>query len=203
MQLYHPRRKTAHRSLQAIFLQFVPLSRPRYQTDTSGYNTTCATLERITAPGRPAPIPDTTATPDTVQVITACYYKRYIRVCPLLWIHARQCSISKTMPARRGQLLPYADRWQVLTRCQQYRPGAPAEGSASPPVHGQPGGGFDASRASRLDAWHRVSGQGTPVGTLYPAGSPAAGARRAARNNWRLSPQLFSGFRPIANKGQQ
>lgn len=32
-------------------------------------------------------------------------------------------------------------RWQVLTRCQQYRPGAPAEGSASPPVQGQPGGG--------------------------------------------------------------
>lgn len=32
------------------------------------------------------------------------------------------------------------DRWQVLTHCQQYRPGAPAEGSASPPVQGQPGG---------------------------------------------------------------
>lgn len=25
----------------------------------------------------------------------------------------------------------------------------------------------------------------------------------AARNHWRLSPQLFSGFRPIANRGQQ
>ena len=32
---------------------------------------------------------------------------------------------------------------------------------------------------------------------------PAAGARRAARNHWRLPPQLFSGFRPIANRGQQ
>lgn len=29
------------------------------------------------------------------------------------------------------------------------------------------------------------------------------GARRAARNHWRLSPYLFSGFRPIANRGQQ
>ena len=29
------------------------------------------------------------------------------------------------------------------------------------------------------------------------------GARRAARNHWRLSPHLFSGFRPIANRGQQ
>ena len=29
------------------------------------------------------------------------------------------------------------------------------------------------------------------------------GARRAAWNHWRLSPHLFSGFRPIANRGQQ
>lgn len=28
---------------------------------------------------------------------------------------------------------------QALTRCQQYRPGSPAKGSASPPVQGQPG----------------------------------------------------------------
>ena len=27
--------------------------------------------------------------------------------------------------------------------------------------------------------------------------------RRAARNHWRLPPHLFSGFRPIANRGQQ
>lgn len=58
----------------------------------------------------------------------------------LLWVHAKQCSIPQTMQARRGQLLPSADRWQVLTACQQYKPGAPAEGSASPPVQGQPGG---------------------------------------------------------------
>jgi len=25
----------------------------------------------------------------------------------------------------------------------------------------------------------------------------------AARNHWRLTPHLFSGFRPIANRGQQ
>ena len=28
----------------------------------------------------------------------------------LLWIHARRCSVSQTMQARRGQLLPSADR---------------------------------------------------------------------------------------------
>lgn len=35
-----------------------------------------------------------------------------------------------------GQLLPCVDCWQVMTRCQQYRPGAPAEMSASSPVQG-------------------------------------------------------------------
>ena len=63
MQLYHQRHKTAHRALQRLFLRLQPFNRPRYQTDTSGYNTTCATLEGIHAPGRAQPIPDTTATP--------------------------------------------------------------------------------------------------------------------------------------------
>lgn len=55
---------------------------------------------------------------------------------PIIIRHIRWCSRLQTMPARRGQLLPSADRWQVMTRCQQYRPGAPAEGSTSPPVQG-------------------------------------------------------------------
>nr|DAE76410.1 MAG TPA: hypothetical protein [Caudoviricetes sp.] len=45
-----------------------------------------------------------------------------------------------------------------------------------------------------------VSSQGAPS---TRRGSPAAGMRRAARNHWRLSPHLFPGFRPIANRGQQ
>lgn len=55
-------------------------------------------------------------------------------------------------------------------------PGAPAEGSASPPVQGQPGGGFDASRVRRLAIWHRVSSQGAPGQpvTLYPAGQSSS-----------------------------
>ncbi len=61
--LYSPRRKTAHRALQCLFLLFATFYRRRYQTDTSGYNAACATLERTHAPGRPAPIPDTTAAP--------------------------------------------------------------------------------------------------------------------------------------------
>lgn len=49
-ELYRQHRKTAHRALQWRFLRLYPLNRPRYQTDTSGYNATCATLERITTP---------------------------------------------------------------------------------------------------------------------------------------------------------
>lgn len=95
-----------------------PLNRPQYQTDTSSYNTTCATLERLPAPGRPPPIPDTTATPGrcTGQHRPSIII-RYIRGCsgaPLSWIHARQCSISQTMPAAAGQRLPCADHWKAL-----------------------------------------------------------------------------------------
>ena len=61
--------------------------------------------------------------------------------------------------------------------------------------------GLDASHARRLEVWHRVSCQGRAPSTRR--GSPATRARRAARNHWRLSPHLFSGFRPIANRGQQ
>lgn len=75
-KLYRPRRKTAHRALQGRFRQFDPFHRIRYKTDTSGYNTTCATLERITAPQHFQRIPDTTATPDAVQVSTAAYYNK-------------------------------------------------------------------------------------------------------------------------------
>ena len=62
MQLYHLRRKTAHRALQWRFMRLSPPILKRYQTDTIDYNTTCATLERITAPGRHPHIPDTTVT---------------------------------------------------------------------------------------------------------------------------------------------
>lgn len=109
----------------------------------------------------------------------------------------------QTMPAEAGQLLPCADRWQMLTRCQQYRPGAPAEGSASPPVQGQPGG---ISMLPTPGGWRSGTGSTVRAGGLAPStrrGSPVAGTRQAARNHWRLSPHLFSGCRPIANRGQQ
>lgn len=53
MQLYRTLRKTAHRALQELFPRFDPFYCTRYQTDTTSHCTTCATLERITAPERP------------------------------------------------------------------------------------------------------------------------------------------------------
>lgn len=104
MQLYRPRHKTAHRSLQGLFLRLCPLNLRKYQTDTSSYNTACATLERITAPQHLQHIPDT---------------RHHAGRCaaqhrpPIIIMYIRGCSIPQTMPARRGQLLPCVDRWQV------------------------------------------------------------------------------------------
>ena len=109
---------------------------------------------------------------DVAQGSTAAYYNKvYKRVqgCALLWIHARRCGISQTMPAAAGLLLPCADRWQVLTRCQQYRHGAPSEGSAV--------------RAGRS-------------GTLHPAGQSSSrgrGGRRGTIGGYRrISFQAFA-----------
>lgn len=112
MQLYYPRHKTAYRALQRRFLRLRPLNCPRYQTNTSGYNTTCTTPEGIPAPGRAQPILDTTATPGrcTGQHRPPIII-RYIRRC-------RGAPCCGSMPARRGQLLPCMDRLQALTRCQ-------------------------------------------------------------------------------------
>ena len=68
------------------------------------------------------------------------YCNKVYKGAPLLWIHARQCSKSQTMPARRGGSLAST------------APGAPAEGSTSPPVQGQPGGMDTAGGAEPLTA---------------------------------------------------
>lgn len=59
MQLYCQHSKTAHKALQGHSVRFDRFHRQQYQTGTSGYNTTCATLERITAPQHLQRIPDT------------------------------------------------------------------------------------------------------------------------------------------------
>lgn len=82
----------------------------------------------------------------------------------------------RSMPARRGQLPPCMDRWQVLH---------PA----------------NLLRGQRLNLY-RVSPTASRCFQRPAACNLAPSTRRAARNYWRLSPQLFSGFRPIANRGQ-
>lgn len=159
MQLYSQCCKTAHRALQWRFMRLSPPILKRYQTDTIDYNATCATLERTTATGRPAPIPDTSATSDAVQ--------------------ARQRSRLQTMPARRGQLLPSADRWQVLRpahlltgQCLHLYRVSPASVSMLPAPGGSRPGTGSAVRV------HRVY-----LAQSTRRGSPAAGARLAARNH--------------------
>ena len=51
--------------------------------------------------------------------------------------------------------------------------------------------------------WIHARRRNTPQTMPARRGSPAIRARRAARNHWRLPPLIFSGFRPITNKGEQ
>ena len=79
---------------------------------------------------------------DASQVSTAAYYNKvYIRVqgAPPRY-GSMPDGAAYRRPCKPGGVSSYrvGIRWQVLTRCQQYRPGAPAEWSASPPVQGQP-----------------------------------------------------------------
>ena len=120
MQLYRPRSKTAHRALQALFLLFAQFYRHKYQTDTSGYCTTCATLKHLPAPGRPpaytkiSPLRRDAVQANTDRPIIIMYIRG--SGTPLLWIYARQCSISQTMQARRGLNAPHAGRLAVWHR---------------------------------------------------------------------------------------
>ena len=69
-------------------------------------------------------IPD--ATPDAVQARTAAYYNKvYKGAAVRLCYGSMPDSAADCRPCKPGggQLLPSANRRQVLTHCQQYRPG--------------------------------------------------------------------------------
>lgn len=99
MQLYRPRHKTAHKDLQGLFRLF-PVA--VLWLCILLYCTACTTPEHITAPQQLQRIPDTS---------------RHAGRCtgqhrpPIIIRYIRGAQI---MPARRGQLLPCVDRWQVL-----------------------------------------------------------------------------------------
>ena len=119
--------------------------------------------------------------------------------------------------ATQADYIPHTPRWrayhqaQLLHQSRYHRHAGRFTGQSSRPIiiryiRVRPcyGSMPDSSayhkpcKPAGLAIWHRVS--------LAPStrrGNPAAGTRRAARNHWRLSPYLFSGFRPIANRGQQ
>lgn len=156
-------------SLKARFVPSMQLYRPRYKTDISGYNTTRDTLDDIHAPGRAQLIPDTT----TTQGHCTDQHRP-----PIIIMYIK----GQTMPAAAGQLLPCADRWQVLHPAHPLR-GQPGGVSALPGIETGPD-------RNRLDLAH------VRRCAFFLE-------RQAARNHWRLPPHLFSGCRPIANRGQQ
>ena len=90
----------------------------------------------------------------------------------IMYIRARPCYGDPCQTAQHiaghanpaGQFLPSADRWQVLTHCQQYRPSAPAEGSAvragrSGTLHpaGQSSGRERGGRRGTIGGYRRIS----------------------------------------------
>lgn len=76
MQLYHQNTKTVYRASQGHFRQFDTLQNTQYSSYTSRLCTACATPEGIPSSTAPPPIPDTTATPDAIQVSAAAYYNK-------------------------------------------------------------------------------------------------------------------------------
>ena len=133
---------------------------------------------------------------------TAATQAAYTHLHPAGWHTVKRYTCTDTRYYRRagrctGQRSPppiiirYIRVRPVIDPCPAVQHGADhASGSGSAhPVQGS---------ARRLEIWHRVN-----LAPSTRCGSPAARVRWAARNHWRLPPHLFSGFRPIANRGQQ
>lgn len=92
MQFIPPTPQNSAQGFTVAFTAIDPFKRQQYQTGTGCYNTTCATLERIIAPGLHAA------------------YTRYCRNARTLHRSAQP----QIIPARRGLFLLSANRWQVL-----------------------------------------------------------------------------------------
>lgn len=107
--------------------------------------------------------------------------------------------------------LPYSSAHNTANTQAAYTPSAPRRTlyrAVQPPYYNkvykgvadrrpcQPGGGSYSTctgSARRLAVWHRVSSQGAPS---TRRGSQVAGARRAARNHWRLAAASLFGLSP-------
>ncbi len=139
MQLYSSHSKTAHVALQALFLRFSLFHRPRYQNDTSGYNTTCDTLEHITATQHLQRIPDTIATPRRCiaqhsRPIIIMYIRAYpcYRSMPDCATYRRPCKPGGSACIRLASCTGSARRLAILHRVSlapSTRRGSPAAGA--------------------------------------------------------------------------
>ena len=133
--LYSQITKTVYRALQGLFLGFVPFYRRKYQTDTSGYNTTCTTLERITHAWTACtryqiPPPRRTLYRSTQPP----YYNNVYKGAPPVM---DPCQTAQYIADHAS---PAGSAPTVCGSLASDTPGAPAEGSASPSAQGQPGG---------------------------------------------------------------
>ena len=112
--LYSPRRKTAHRVLQTPFRLFAVFP-PLLFVCASGYTAPTAPRWSVSQRRNTSSVYQIPATRRALhRSAQPPYYNKVYKGAPLLWIHARQCSKSQTMPARRGHLIPCVDLWQVL-----------------------------------------------------------------------------------------
>ena len=130
--LYRPHHKTSHRDLQGRFLQFVPFYRCIYQTDTSSYNTACATLERITAAAAPPAHTRYQHHARTLYRSTQpSYYNKVYKgatVCPVM----DPCqTVPQTMPARRLAIW-HRSAVRAHRLALSTRRGSPVAGGAEP-----------------------------------------------------------------------
>ena len=106
MQLYSPRHKTAHRALQKLFRLFAAF----FRCCVAVYPAILHHLRHAGAYHSAVAPPANTRYQRHAGRYTGQHSRpiiiRYIRARRLLLrIHARRCSISQTMPARRGQCL--------------------------------------------------------------------------------------------------
>lgn len=134
--LYHLRYKTAHRALQGLFLRFVPFYCRRHKADTSGYNTTCTTLERITATQHRSPQPP-------------YYNKVYIRVQHI----ADRASPAGSAPVMCGSLASADTLSAVQTRRTGWHP--PPGGTVQQQERGGRRGTIGGSRRISFRAFAR------------------------------------------------
>jgi hypothetical protein len=115
--------------------------------NTAAIQAACAALEGIPSSAAPPPIPDTTATPDAVQVSTAAYYNKVYKRS------ADNASPAGSAPIMCGSLASAA-------------PGAPAEGVSVSTCTGS---------ARRLAIWHPPPGRAVQQrGSAEPLAALAA-----------------------------